>query len=279
MRISSPDRVMDQASGTTKLQLARYHEALLPLLLPYATNRPVALVRCPSGDAAACFFQKRTSRGMTRAVKHRQIAGNEVVYVSDARGWLELVQFNAVEFHGWGSRLPQFNKPDWMVFDLDPDTGVEFARVIDAAREIRERLKKLELRSFVKTTGGKGLHVVVPLAPKHDWDEVKAFAEGFAGVMVADAPKAYVATMSKAKRAGKIFIDWLRNGLGATAVLPYSPRARPGCTVAMPVSWDELDGLDPKTFTVASVPGILKKRRKDPWAQFLGVEQQLPKVH
>jgi bifunctional non-homologous end joining protein LigD len=277
VKISNPDRVMDSASGTTKLDLARYHDAVIDWIMPYAEHRPVALVRCPSGDAEACFFQKRTSRGMTAAIKHRQIAGNEVVYVTEPRGWMELVQFNAVEFHGWGARLPAYDKPDWVVFDLDPDASVPFKRVIDAARAVRERLEALDLQSFVKTTGGKGLHVVVPIAPKQDWDAVKGFAEALANLMVRQDHKTYVATMSKKKREGKIFIDWLRNGAGATAVLPYSPRARPGCAVAMPLSWDELAGLDPKAFTVATVPGLLKKRKKDPWADFIGLKQALPK--
>jgi bifunctional non-homologous end joining protein LigD len=275
VRISNPDRVMDSASGTTKLDLARYHEAVIDWIMPYAEDRPVALVRCPSGDAARCFFQKRTSRGMTKAIQHRQIAGNEVVYVSEPRGWLELVQFNAVEFHGWGARLPAYDKPDWVVFDLDPDASVPFTRVIDAARAVRERLDALKLQSFVKTTGGKGLHVVVPIAPKRDWDAVKGFAEALANLMVREDPKAYVATMSKKKREGKIFIDWLRNGLGATAVLPYSPRARPGCPVAMPLSWDELEGLEPEAFTVATVPDLLRRRKTDPWAEFLRLKQRL----
>jgi bifunctional non-homologous end joining protein LigD len=188
---------------------------------------------------------------------------------------LALAQGNPIEIHGWGSRLPRYDKPDWIVLDLDPDAGVPFERVVRAALELRDELAKMKLTSFVKTTGGKGLHVVVPLTPKDDWDVVGAFARAVAEAMVKRSPHAYVATMSKAARKGKIFIDHLRNARGATAVLPYSPRARAGVPVAMPVSWKELPGVDPQAFTVLTVPGLLAARRIDPWAGLLGTKQTI----
>jgi bifunctional non-homologous end joining protein LigD len=211
-------------------------------------------------------------------VVQRRHGGHEVLYARDARGLIELVQFNAIEFHGWGSRAGDARHPDWIVMDLDPDASVAFASVIDAAFEVREALASVGLRSFVKTTGGKGLHVVAPLRPaaRAGWDGVKRFTQGVASPLAARSPDRYVATMSKARRVGRIFVDYLRNGEGATAILPYSPRARPGATVAVPVAWEALRRVDPRAFTVREVGRWLGRRRRDPWAGFFDVEQDLP---
>lgn len=274
--ISHPDRIIDTVSGVTKGELARYHEAVAEPFARLALHRPLAIVRCPQGDAQACFFQKHRMPGLSAAVRHKRIAGNEVIYADSPRGLMELVQFNAIEFHAWGAPAEAPKHPDWMVFDLDPDPALDFSAVIDAASEVREALGHIGLHSFVKTTGGKGLHVVVPLQPTAGWDAVKDFSRAVAETLAAAHPDRYVATMSKAKRTGKIFIDYLRNGEGATAVLPYSPRARPGATVAWPVGWKDLRHLSPATFTVRSVPALLKRRRRDPWAAFEAQAQPLP---
>ncbi|HEY1075076.1 MAG TPA: DNA ligase D, partial [Fontimonas sp.] len=274
--ISSPERIMDAASGTTKLQIARYHEAVAPWFMPYAGNRPLALVRCPQGDAQQCFFQKHRMRGVGPHVQSARVGSHEVIHVEDTTGVLELVQFNVIEFHGWGASMADPHRPDWLVIDLDPDSALGFGDVVDAALEIREALAAAGLKSWVKTTGGKGLHVCVPLEPANDWATVKSFSQALAQALAAQNPKRYVATMSKAKRKGKIFIDYLRNGEGATAVLPYSPRSRPGMTVAMPVAWKDIRHLDPRDFTIASVPQRLKRRRSDPWKDFLDQPQTLP---
>jgi bifunctional non-homologous end joining protein LigD len=274
--ISHPQRVIDSASGLSKGELARYHAEVSEWFLPYASNRPLAIVRCPDGNAQECFFQKRRTPGLGTAVKRKRIAGNEVIYTGELRGILELVQFNAIEFHGWGAPAAQPERPDWLVFDLDPDTSLEFAAVIEAAQEVREALQRIDLRSFVRTTGGKGLHVVAPLEPQADWDTAKGFAQALADTLAAVRPDRYVAQMSKARRKGRIFIDYLRNGRGSTAVLPYSPRARAGTTVAMPVDWRDLAKIDPQDFTVRTVPALLKRRRRDPWTDFLLLRQRLP---
>ncbi|HUP91999.1 MAG TPA: DNA ligase D [Solimonas sp.] len=277
VRISNPDRVMDQASGLTKLELVRYHDSVSERFLRFARNRPLALVRCPQGDAQKCFFQKHVMPGIGDAVLPIDLGDQQTLMVESATGVLQLVQFNAVEFHGWGSLYPKYEKPDWIIFDLDPDTSLGFDKVVDAALEIREALAAMRLKSFVKTTGGKGLHVVVPLQPVAGWDEVRGFCQQVAVTIAAHAPERYVANMSKDKRKGKIFVDYLRNGRGATAVLPYSPRARPGATVAVPVAWTELRTLDPREFTVRNAAKWLSRRR-DPWAALEQSRQRLPRL-
>jgi bifunctional non-homologous end joining protein LigD len=278
IRISHPERIIDEDSGLTKLELARYHEQVAPFLLPYAQERPLALVRCPDGAAHQCFFQKHVMPGIGADVIRGRAQGHEILYVRNAVGLVELAQFNVIELHGWGAPVAHPDRPDWFVLDLDPDTDLGFAKVVDAALEVREALKSIGLKAWVKTTGGKGLHVCVPLQPRAGWDEVKAFTHAIARSLETQYPDRYVSTMSKAKRKGKIFIDYLRNGQGSTAVLPYSPRARPGATVAMPVDWKDLAKLDSKEFTVRTVPGILKRRRRDPWADFLDSPQALPSL-
>ena len=290
--ITHPERVVDPASGITKRELARYAEATVEHFLPVATNRPLMLLRCtdtwpPEGFGAgglqgrrpkggACFVQKHAGRGLIKNIGRDEVDGEEVLYVRSADEMFGLVQLNAVELHGWGSRLPRIEQPDWIVFDLDPDVGLPFARVVEAAIDLRDELGKMALTSFVKTTGGKGLHVVVPLTPKDDWTVVSAFATAVAHAMVLRSPAQYVATMTKAARKGKIFIDHFRNGRGATAILPYSPRARGGATVALPVSWKELPQVDPKDFDVRTVPALIARRRVDPWADLLRTKQALP---
>jgi bifunctional non-homologous end joining protein LigD len=276
VRISHPDRVIDPKSGLSKGELARYHEQIAEWMLPYADNRPLALVRCPQGNAQQCFFQKQKMTGLSEAVRRDQLAGHEILYTRSARGLIEMVQFNAIEFHGWGSTMADPDRPDWIVMDLDPDVGLPFSEVVDAALELKGLFEEMGLTTFVKTTGGKGLHVVVPLTPEKDWDTVKGFTHALAQTLEAHSPQRYVATVSKAKRTGKIFVDYLRNGQGATAVLPYSSRARPGATVAMPVAWKDIQHVDPREFDVRSAVQWVRKRRKDPWAEFFATRQKLP---
>jgi len=273
--ITHPDRVVDKASGITKGDVARYTEAVVDRLLPYAKKRPFMLVRVT--DASSSFVQKHAGRGLSSNVGRGEVLGEEVLYVTKREEVFALVQGNTIELHGWGSRMPRWNKPDWIVFDLDPDEGLHFERVVRAAVDLRNELAKMKLTTFVKTTGGKGLHVVVPLTPKDDWQVVGAFATAVAEGMVTRSPGDYVATMTKAARRGKIFVDHFRNGRGATAVLPYSPRARPGLPVAMPLSWKELPDIDPQAFTVLTVPELLARRRIDPWAELLDTKQTIPR--
>jgi bifunctional non-homologous end joining protein LigD len=265
--VTHPDRVIDEASGITKGDLARYHEAVAAAEMPYLGDRPLMLLRCPE-NTKTCFVQKHLGKGFAPKVGHGKVEGEAVTFVREPAELVELVQWNVVEIHGWGSRLPRWDRPDQMVLDLDPDPAVPFARVVETARTLRDDLARLGLTSFVKTTGGKGLHLVTPLRPDHPWKVVSALARAVATAAARRAPKELVATMAKSARTGKIFVDYLRNAQGATAVLPYSPRARPGVTVALPVGWRDLGRLDPADFTVATVPKLLARRRADPWADY-----------
>jgi bifunctional non-homologous end joining protein LigD len=213
---------------------------------------------------------------MGKAVQRRTIAGEEVLFIDDAEGLIALVQSGVLEIHAWGSSMRKIDAPDRIVMDLDPAEDVAWTALIDAAIEIRERLGEAGLESFVKTSGGKGLHVVAPLRPKAGWDEVKSFAQSLAIAMAGDSPDRYVATMSKRARAGKIFIDFLRNGRGATAVAPYSTRARSGAPVSTPLAWNELSAsLRPDHFNVSNLPTRLAHLRSDPWAGLLELDQIL----
>lgn len=277
VRISHPDRVLERESGLTKLALARYLDLVAPRMLPHAIRRPLALVRRPGGDPGETFFQKRRSAGMPDSIRGARAGGWEVIYIEDSSGLIALAQFSAVEIHGWGARLPGATRPDRLVMDLDPDESLPFARVVEAARAIRELLRSIGLESFVTTTGGKGLHVIAPIAPRFDFDTAKAVTRAVAERLARDAPDEYVAVMARAaRRGGRIFIDYLRNGQGATAILPYSPRARPGAPVATPIAWRDLAHLDPRELTVATIPRLL--RRKDPWSDFFTIEQRLDRA-
>lgn len=229
--ITNRDRVIFPESGDTKGDLADYYAAVAPLMLPFVANRPISLVRCPQGRAKACFFQKHDSGTFGNHVRHVPIrekdgGAEDYLYIGDAEGILACVQMGTIEFHGWASRANDVEHPDRMVFDLDPDEGLDFAACVRAASDIRARLADLGLVTFAMLSGGKGVHVVVPLSRGHDWETHKDFARRFAEAMSLAEPDRYVATMSKAKRKGRIFIDWLRNQRGSTAVLPYSARAR-----------------------------------------------------
>ena len=247
--ITHATRVLFPESGATKGDLAAYYAKVAPLMLPFAANRPVSLVRCPQGRAKSCFFQKHDSGSFGGHVAHVPIAdkvGNfeDYLYIRDADGIAACVQMGTIEFHGWCARADAVEQPDRLIFDLDPDVGLEFADCRRAAFDIREQLAGLGLVSFAMVSGGKGVHVVAPLTRGHDWASHADFAARFAKAMATAKPDHYVATMSKAKRRGRIFIDWLRNQRGGTAVLPFSARARQGAPVAAPVSWPELETID-----------------------------------
>ena len=249
VKVSSRDRVIFPDSDVTKGELADYYALIAPIMLPWAGNRPVSLVRCPQGRAKACFFQKHDAGSFGDAVhqvpiREKDGSTEEYLWVDDADGLVACVQMGTIEFHGWGSANAALEKPDRMVFDLDPDEGLDFGDTKKAAEHLREQLAELGLVSFPLLSGGKGVHVVVPLRPRAEWPAVKDFADRFARAMAGDDPDRFVAVMAKAKRKGRIFIDWLRNQRGATAIMPYSARARSGAPVAVPVSWTELRDID-----------------------------------
>jgi bifunctional non-homologous end joining protein LigD len=271
IKLTHPDRLYWPEDGVTKQQLADHYAMVWPRIAPHVVGRPLALLRCPDGVTHACFFQKHAWRGINAAIRQVPDPGDNAaepfLVIDDLDGLTALAQAGALEIHPWGAPLRTLETPDQMIFDLDPGAGVGWDGMVAAARDVKARLEAAGLPAFVKTSGGKGLHVVAPLAPKAGWDEVKDFAHALAESMAADAPDRIVAQAAKAKRDDHIFVDYLRNARGATAVAPYSTRARPGAAVATPVSWDELDGLgQANVFTVANMGKRL--RAADPWADF-----------
>jgi len=281
-RITHPERVIFPGDRLTKGDLATYVERVAPLLLRAAADRPLSLVRCPQGRGKACFFQKHDAGSFGDAVHAIDIAEKDgkrepYLYVRDARGLLSCVQMGTIEFHGWGSGVGDVERPDRMVFDLDPDEGLDFADVKRAAHDLSRHLGDLGLASFAMLSGGKGVHVVVPLTPNAGWPAVKDFADRFARALAAAEPERFVATMAKAKRKGRIFIDWLRNQRGSTAVLPYSARARPGAPVAAPVAWRELDAIDrPARWTIRDADELLRRADSRLLAGWGVADQVLP---
>ncbi len=242
--LSSPDRVVYPDVGITKRQVFNYYETVAQRLLEDSGERLMSVVRCPDGIQGERFFQKHLGPAFGKALHRIEIAENdgkraEYAWLDDLPGVLSLAQMNVIEFHPWGSKVKTLEKPDRLIFDLDPDPGIGWPKIKAAARELRDALQDLGLTSFPRLSGGKGVHLVVPIAKRYTWDQSRDFCDRFAHAMEERAPQRYVATMSKAKREGRVFIDWLRNGRGATAVSSFSLRARPGAPVAMPVTWDE----------------------------------------
>ncbi len=265
VRITNPERVIDEASGTTKGDLADYYRAVGPIMLPWAGNRPISLVRCPQGRAKKCFFQKHDSGSFGDAVKHVPVkekngTTEDYLYFEDAAGLLTCVQMGTIEFHGWGSPVAGIERPDRIVFDLDPDEGLGFDAVRKAAQDLRTFLADMGLQTFPMLTGGKGLHVVVPLQPQAEWPAVKDFAQRFCVALAQAEPDRFTANLAKAKRKGRIFLDYLRNQRGATAVMPYSARAREGAPVAAPINWEELGKHESgATFSVKDAALLLER--------------------
>lgn len=246
--ISSPDRIVYPRVGITKLEVARYYEAVAGRMLETCSDRPLSLVRLPTGLEGERFFQKHAGKGFPDAIKSIDIeesSGNSepYMYVTSAEGLVGAAQMGTLEFHIWGSRIDRLEQPDRMVFDLDPDEGLDWSNVRSAALDMRDRLAALGLPSWPLVTGGKGIHIVVPLRRSAEWETVKLYARLFSQLIAQERPKHFVAEMSKAKRKGRIFIDWLRNERGATAIAPFSLRARDHAPVAVPLDWDEVDTL------------------------------------
>jgi bifunctional non-homologous end joining protein LigD len=239
----------------------------------------LAIVRCPEGIASQHFFQKHGHGTLPSAIRQGEVAGQPYLVIDDVDGLIAMAQISGIELHAWGSREAEPLLPDQVVFDLDPGDGVTFADVIKAAQDLRGNLQSLGLESFCRTTGGKGLHLVVPLEPVANWDVVKPFCRAFAETLSQQQPERFLSTVKKADRKGRILIDWLRNALGATAVCSFSPRAREGATVATPVAWEELTHrLDPGSLTLRTVPDRLARQRGDPWKGFEAMRQRLPNL-
>lgn len=282
VRLTSPDKFYYPAEGLTKLALAEYYRSVADWMLPHVANRPLVLVRCPAGQGDDCFYQKHPAVGTPDTL--RQIPIREAkktanyVVVEDTAGLVSLAQIGALEIHAWGARIDELEKPDRLIFDLDPHEEVPWTRVVRSAQQVRKFLEALGLESFVKTTGGKGLHLVVPIEPRHAWDEAKDFCKRVADLIVAADPTRYTANMSKAARPGKIFVDYLRNARGATAVVAYSTRNRPRAPVSVPLAWRELSPrIHSDHFTVRTLAKRLARLRADPWEGMASVRQSLTK--
>ena len=275
--LSHPDREL--WPGVTKLDLAEYWRAVATHALPGLAGRPLSIVRCPDGIGGEHFFQKNGHGHLPHQIREGSVSGSPYLAIDDVDGLVALTQMSAIELHPWGAAEADPLHPDWLVFDLDPGETVAFDEVIKAAHDVRGRLKQLGLTSFCRTTGGKGLHVVVPLTPSADWDTAKRFCRAFAELVSQEEPTRFLAHLKIADRHGRILIDWLRNGLGATAVSSYCPRARPGAAVATPLTWEEVKpGLRPANFTVTTIPARLKRMKKDPWQGFTDLAQTLPEA-
>ncbi len=273
VQLTHPDRIYWPDVGVTKQGLADYYSEVWRFAAPFFVRRPLALVRCPEGIDGEKFFQKHVWKGANKEIKFvrdpREPTQDPLITIEDLDGLIGLVQGAALEIHPWGSSIDNWERPDIIIMDLDPGEETSWEQVLAAAEEIRIRLNDAGLAAFVKTSGGKGLHVVTPLKPKAEWPAVKAFTKAIADAMASDTPSLYVSTVTKSKRRGKILVDYLRNQRGATAVAPYSTRARPGAPISMPLSWDELDpAIGAAHFTMANARKRLSTIASDPWDGF-----------
>jgi bifunctional non-homologous end joining protein LigD len=282
VRLTHPDRVLYPEQGITKSELALYYQQIADWIMPHIENRPLTLVRCPAGYKKQCFYQRHARDSVDAAIHSIPVkegkAAASYLYIDSLPGLIALVQMGVLELHTWGSRKEHLEHPDRMIFDFDPDPSVSWKALCEAVQNLRSRLSELKLEAFVKTTGGKGLHVVVPIAPKQDWNFVKEFSSSVAQSMVNAAPDRFTATMSKSQRKGKIFIDYLRNARAASAVCAYSPRARSGAPVSMPVRWEELSEDVRSRFTIRNTHDRLKHLRKDPWQDYEAARATLTKA-
>jgi bifunctional non-homologous end joining protein LigD len=283
-RVTHPEKIVDPETGVTKQALIDYYLAAGSLMLPHVTGRPLSLVRCPNGAGKKCFYQKQLGAGMPPGIEGVEIPNAKAdateiyVTVHSAEALPGLAQMNVLEIHPWSSTNLDLEHPNRLIFDLDPDEAVSWPTLCESALEVRERLKKLGLRSFVKTTGGKGLHVVAPIRPILGWEPIKAFTRAFALQMEQDNSKLYISKMTKAARKNKIFVDYLRNEREATAVAPYSSRARLGMAAALPLEWEELKSSKAPKFLIAHFAEWSDRLRKDPWKAMLSTDQEIPEA-
>jgi bifunctional non-homologous end joining protein LigD len=278
--LTNPTKILYPDVKITKQDLADYYEKVADRMLPLIKDRPLMLLRCADGRGKSCFIQKKWTKGLPDSfekIPNPLGDPDPMITVRSREGIIDFAQIAALEVHIWGSRTTALETPDLLVFDLDPDPAVEWKKVVDTAFLLRDRLKTMDLKSFVKTSGGKGLHVEVPLAPRLSWDQVKQFARAFSEDLVNRNPELLIATMTKKKRTNKIFIDYFRNARGSTAIAPYSPRAREGAAIAMPISWQDLrKGIHPDTFRLREILNGKQKIPRNPWT---GIDSllQLPR--
>ena len=280
-RITHPDKVLYADQGLTKRELAEYFLKVADRMLPFAANHPLTLVRCPQGVSGHCFYQRHLNEGMPEGFHGIKIAGHgdekDFLYISDIKGLIGAAQIGALEIHVWGAPVTNTRRPDRLVLDLDPANEVAFSEVKRATKEVHDILKAAGLECYPLITGGKGIHIIAPLAGENDWEEVKSLAEAVARGLEQAEPDRFIAQASKAKRKGRIFIDYLRNQRGATAVLPYSARARAGAPVAVPIAWGELkDFKDAHSFTIRDAKRLLDRAASKSLAGWGFADQDLP---
>jgi len=280
VRITHPDRVMYAEPRLTKVEVARYFAAVANRMLPHVEGRPLTLVACPGGLEGGCFYMRHSTAWAPDALRRVRIREKtkigQYLIADSAEALVSLAQMNVLEIHTWNSRADRLEEPDRLVFDIDPGPDVPWRDVVAAARRIRGTLHALDLESFVKTTGGRGLHVVVPLAPRHDWSECLAFARAVAEALANAEPERYTTRFAKAGRERKVLIDYLRNNRTNTSIAAFSTRARPGAAVSLPISWGELRvRLNPARFTVRTIPARLERRPRDPWRDYWTLRQRV----
>lgn len=281
IRLTHPDKPLFAGAGVTKSELAAYWRRVAPLAMPHIAGRPLSLVRCPKGSGHACFFQRRHARGMPEGLRPAPLTDNdgetvEFLMIEDVAGLEAAVQIDALELHIWGAHVASIERPDRLVFDLDPHPSVPFAEVKRAAHDFRALLEAAGLQSFPLLTGGKGIHVVAPLVCELDWTALSAFAKGVATRLAADDPGRFTAIMSKARRTGRIYLDYRRNERSGSAVAPYSPRVRDTPSAATPVSWSELTRLErADAYTIPKLERRLASLRRDPWDGYFDLRQMI----
>ncbi|QMT59805.1 DNA ligase D [Legionella sp. PC997] len=279
VKLTHPSKILYPEDNITKQDLYDYYEAVSDYMLPYLTLRPLTLVRCPD-DYGTCFYQRHYNKGTPKFLHPVEMKNEDeiekYIYLNDRQGLLSLIQMGVLEIHPWGSTISHLDQPDIIIFDLDPAPDVPWRKVVEGAREVRKYLEEYNLQSFVKSTGGKGLHVVIPIKPEYDWEEIKNFTKVFVQFLEQIKPQNYISKMTKSKRSGKIFVDYLRNQKTATAIGPYSTRARLHAPIATPLSWDELsDRMEDNTFNMRALLLRLKNLKEDPWKNFWDVKQSL----
>lgn len=273
-QLTHPDRILYPEKNISKLQIAQFYDNIQEWILPYIINRPLSILRCPQGIGEECFFQKHLNEKKFNEI----YSTDEYLYIRNLKGLIQLVQMNVLEIHPWGARIDKIEKPDMMIFDLDPGEDILWKKVIKAAFILKEELEQYNLQAFVKTTGGKGLHIVVPIQRRYEWDDMLHFSKIFVQYITAKYPADYIDVMNKSKRKGKIFIDYLRNNRGSTAIAPYSIRARENAPVATPLGWDELTPkIKSASFTINNLEKRLKQLTSDPWQDFFSLKQKLPR--
>ena len=280
-RLTNPTRILWEADGLTKADLATYYEAVAEAALPHVTGRLLSLVRCPKGTGTKCFYQKHADRAFPASVRRVTVptreGDKEYLAIDDIEGLLGLVQLGVLEIHTWGSPADDFEHPDRLTFDLDPGPGVEWSATVRAAELVRDTLAGVGLVAFAKTTGGKGVHVVTPIVPGPSWDEARAFAHSVAEAIAQARPDEYTSKMAKAERQSRVFIDFVRNNREATAIAAFSPRAREGAPVSTPVTWDEIArGIDPASLTIRTIPERVARLGDGPWDGYASAARALP---